>query len=91
MRMNQPKKRQDEVLEDDGEAGGGETEDGWDLTGRSEDDEKNQEQGNELNGEDRDGAEGVEAAAIHGGALKEHARGGCEKDAEKDEEADGGE
>ena len=35
---------EDEVLEDDGEAGRGEAEDGGNLAGRSEDDEKNERQ-----------------------------------------------
>src|SRR3984957_11280823 len=48
---------EDEVLKDDGEAGGGEAEDGRYLAGGSEDDEQDEQQGEDLNAEDGDGWE----------------------------------
>ncbi len=79
---------EDEVLKDYGEAGGGEAEDGWNLAGCAEDDEKNHDQCDELNAEDHDGAESVETASVHAGALKELSRTNGEQYAEEDQKGD---
>ena len=77
---------EDEVLEDDGEACGTEAEDGGDLVGCAEDDEQNEAKGDELDGEGRDSAEGMEAAMVGGQALEQSTGRGGEQDPAEDQE-----
>ena len=41
-------KRENEILQGDGEGSGGKTEDGWCLLGRAKDDEQNEHHANKL-------------------------------------------
>ena len=77
---------EDELLECDGETGGGEAEDGGELAGDSEDEEEDAEDADELNGKLDDGAEGARAANVQRGAREQAANEPrSEHDADDDE------
>ena len=82
---------EDEILEDDGEAGGGEADDRGHLLRCAEDDERDAEQGEELGGEGDDGFEGADAAEIGGDAANGHAAEDGGERGEEDDERDPGE
>ena len=61
---------EDEVLEDNGEAGCSEAEDGRGLAGCAEEDEKHQGKRQDLDAENDDSAQCVEAAPVHARTIE---------------------
>ena len=82
---------EDEVLEDDRETRRSEAENRRGLAGCAEDEEKHEAEGDDLDAEDDDGAQGMQAAPVHVRTIEEIADGGGEQDADENEGGDPGE
>src|SRR5262249_2434744 len=78
---------EDESLKDDGETGGGETQNGCELAGCAEDYEKSKEHRNRLDYQCGDGGEGDAVATIEMQALQEFADSGGDESSEEEDES----
>ncbi len=82
---------EDEVLHDDGDAGGGEAEDGGHVVGSAEDDEEDGNEAEDLDAELEDGSEGLDAPAVEFGTVEELADEQVKEHDDDKSEDDGGE